>query len=105
MFEKDGILFHRSRIIDGHHYTQAAGMGQVENLSAQGINCYSPVIDRFSLLAYAMADWIHCKVAIHSGFESTDKKSLDYVFILQGFHSSSSSVPPVSFAPNSGQNK
>ena len=31
-----------------------------------------------------MANWIHCKVAIHSGFESTYRKSLDYVFILQG---------------------
>ena len=56
MFEKGGILFHRSRIIDGHRYTQAAGMGQTGDLSAQGINCYAPVIDRYSPLAYALAD-------------------------------------------------
>ena len=55
-FGKDGILFHLSRIIDGHIYTQAAGMDQTGDLSAQSISCYAPVIDRCSPLTYASAD-------------------------------------------------
>ena len=55
-FGKVGISFHLSRIIDGHKYTQAAGMDQTGDLSAQSISCYAPVIDRCSTLTYASAD-------------------------------------------------
>ena len=62
----------------------SANMKNIESVTAQNINLFTPVVDRWSPLAYSLADWIHKDIAIHSGHESTFRKSLNYCFILQG---------------------
>ena len=84
MVKRDGILFHRGRILDGHRYTQAAGFKDIGGLIAQGLNVFTPVIERWSPLAYSIASWIHRDVGHHSGFETSYRHSLDFCFILQG---------------------
>ena len=62
MFRLGGILFHKSRIADGRRYMMSAGMKNVESVAAQNINLFTLVVDRWSPLAYSLADWIHTDV-------------------------------------------
>ena len=84
MVKRDGILFHRGRILDGHRYTQSANFKAISGIIAQGLNFFSPVVDRWSPLAYSIGSWIHREVGNHSGFKTTYRHSLDFCFILQG---------------------
>ena len=58
MFRLGGILFHKSRIADGRRYMMSAKMKNIESLAAQKINLFTTVVDRWSPLAYSLADWI-----------------------------------------------
>ena len=84
MVEKQGILYNRSRLMDGQRFAQTAGFGDISGLLATGIHVFSPVIDRWSPLAYSIANWIHTDIAKHAGFETCLRHSHNHVFILQG---------------------
>ena len=84
MFRLGGILFHKSRIADGRRYMMSASMKNIESVAAQNIKLFTPMVDRWSPLAYSLADWIHKDINIHSGHESTFRKSLNFCFIRQG---------------------
>ena len=86
MVKRDGILFHRGRILDGHRYVQSADFKDINGLIAQGLNIFTPVVERWSPLAYSIGNWIHRDVGNHSGFETTYRHSLDYCFIMQGLN-------------------
>ena len=47
MYRQGGILYHRSRIHDGQRWSEATHRG-LHELSAQGLNLYLPVVDRWS---------------------------------------------------------
>ena len=84
MVEKHGILYNHSRIMDGQRFAQTAGFTDLSGLLASGIHVFSPVIDRWSPLAYSIAKWIHTHVAKHAGFETCFRHSHNHAFILQG---------------------
>ena len=67
MFRLGGILFHKSRIVDGRRYMKCANRKTIESVAAQNINLFTPVVDRWSPLAYSLADWIHTDVSNHQG--------------------------------------
>ena len=68
--EKNGILYHKSRILEGQRFGQAGGLEGADILQSYGINVLTPVIDRYSPLAYSIGDHIHTDVAKHAGYES-----------------------------------
>ena len=80
---KDGILFSRTRIIDGMNFEQTEGL-EVNALSNLGIKAFTPVLDRFSPLAYCIARHVHWNLATHRGVETCHRTSLEHVTILQG---------------------
>ena len=87
--EKDGILFNKSRILDGQRLQVAAGLEDLEFLSNFGPNTFGfnlvcPVLDKSSPLAIAIAKYIHDQVYKHRGFESSFRFSLDFCFIIEG---------------------
>ena len=54
-------------------------------LRSQGINVLTPVIERWSPLAYSIGDFIHTEVAKHKGFETCFRTSHSFVHILKGY--------------------
>ena len=87
--EKDGILYSKSRILDGQRLQVAAGLENMEFLSSfkpyrKGFNLVCPVIDRFSPLSQSIAEYVHSQVSGHRGYESCYRASLDFVFIIMG---------------------
>ena len=87
--ENDGILFSRSRILDGQRLQIAPGFEDLEFLKSfkpfqNGFNLVCPVLDRFSAVSFSIAQYIHQKVFPHRGFESSYRFSLDFVNIIEG---------------------
>ena len=80
---KDGILLSKGRIIDGMNFLQSSDLENL-NLGSLGIKSMIPIIDRFSPLAYSIAQHIHWTVANHKGMETCQRISLEHVNILQG---------------------
>ena len=80
---KDGILLSRGRLIQGMNFLETAELNSF-NLGSVCIKTQIPVIDRFSPLAYSIAQYIHYNVAKHKGMESCHRISLHHVNILQG---------------------
>ena len=80
---KDGILLSRGRIIEGMNFIETADFDML-NLGSLGVKTMIPVIDRYSPLAYSLAQHIHWKVAGHRGVETCLRYSLQHVHILQG---------------------
>ena len=83
MVLQDGVLLSKSRIIDGMNFLQTADLDTM-NLSDLGIKTKIPVIDRFSPLAYSIAQYIHWEVIRHKGMETCLRASLEHVHILKG---------------------
>ena len=83
--KKDGILYHKSRILDGQRFLKAGGFEGMDILRSQGINVLTPVIDRWSPLAYAIGAFIHTDIAKHKGYESCFRVSHSFVHILKGY--------------------
>ena len=87
--EKNGILYSKSRILDGQRVQVAAGLEGMEFLSSfkpfrTGFSLVCPVIDRYSPLSFSIAQYIHSEVSNHRGYESSYRASLDFVFIIMG---------------------
>ena len=89
--EKDGILFSKSRIMDGQRFQVASGLEDLEFMESLysprfGLSFMNPVLDRYSPVAYAIARHIHQKVIPHRGYEMCYRASLDHVYIIQGLN-------------------
>ena len=82
--EKNGILFCRSRIIDGQRFLKTGGFDEESIGNEIGLNLLTPLIDRHSAIALSIAQYIHHEVAEHSGFETCYRTSLTYCHIIQG---------------------
>ena len=82
--KKDGILFHKTRILEGQRFVQAGELKGVEILRSQGINVLTPLVDRWSPLAYAVGYHIHNEVIKHGGFETCFRASHGFIHILKG---------------------
>ena len=80
-----GILFSKSRALDGQRFTCTGGLDDASLLKDHSINIHCPVIDRWSPLAYAIGDHIHTNIAKHAGFETCYRHSHSYVHIIQGY--------------------
>ena len=80
---KDGVLLSRGRIIDGMNFIETADLDTL-NLDNLNIKTRIPVIDRFSPLAYSLAQHFHWTIAKHRGMETCLRMSLEHVHILQG---------------------
>ena len=80
---KDGVLLSRGRLIDGMNFQETADLDTL-NLGSIGVKTLTPVIDRFSPLAYSIALHIHWTVAKHKGMETCLRMSLEHVRIMQG---------------------
>ena len=83
MTKQAGILYHKSRIINGQRWTTSTGK-DINELLAQGLNLFLPVVDRWSPIAYSIGLWIHREVSNHSGFETTYRHSLNFCFVTHG---------------------
>ena len=82
--EKCGILFARSRILDGQRLVQAAEFSGDSVGREIGLNLHTPVIDRHSMIALSIVIYIHHEVSVHAGYESCYRQSLEYCHIIQG---------------------
>ena len=82
--ERSGILFSRSRILDGQRFQVAGGLEEQDILTDFNIKLLTPLLDRYSPLSYSIGDHIHNEVAKHGGYETCYRESLNHVFIIQG---------------------
>ena len=82
MIESDGILLSKSRMVAGLDFVYT---GELEiNLGSLGIKVHAPVLDRYSPLAFSIAQHIHWDIAPHRGVETQHRVSLEHVHIIQG---------------------
>ena len=82
MLEMDDMLVSKNRMVDGLDYLYTGELKT--DLGSLGIKLHAPVLDRFSPLAYSVADHVHWKLAPHKGMETHNRVSLEHVHILQG---------------------
>ena len=82
--EQGGILYSKNRLLEAAEFKKVTGMEMV-NLDPLGVNVQTPILDRYSPVAYAMADYIHWDVSKHAGMETCNRLCLERVHILQGF--------------------
>ena len=80
---KDGVLLSKGRLLDGMNFLETADLDTL-NLGNLGVRTMIPVIDRYSPLAYSLAQHFHWTVAVHKGFETCLRVSLEHVHIIQG---------------------
>ena len=83
--KKDGLLYHKSRILEGQRFLQTGGFEELDVLKSQGINIWCPVIDRWSPLAYSIGEHIHTVVQKHGGMETCYRASHSFVHIIKGY--------------------
>ena len=83
-FDKQGILMCKSRVLEGQRLTEAGGLENMEIIKDLNLNFFTPVVDRYSPLAYSLADYVHRVPANHAGYESSYRVSLNHCYILQG---------------------
>ena len=87
--EKDGIIYSKSRILDGQRIRVAPGCEDLEFLKLfkpfqSGFNLVCPVLDRFSPVSFAITFYVHNQLYQHRGYESSYRFSLDFVHIMEG---------------------
>ena len=80
--EKNGILFCRSRILDGQRFISTGGFKQ-DSLGME-LQVRTPMLDRYSPIAYSIASYVHNHVGKHAGYETCYRLSLGYCHIIQG---------------------
>ena len=80
---KDGVLLSKGRIIDGMNFLETADLDTLL-LGSLCLKTMIPVIDRYSPLAYSIAQHFHWTVTSHKGMETCLRYSLGYVNILKG---------------------
>ena len=81
MFEKEGILLSKNRMLDCLDYIYTGELNV--DLGSLGIKANTPVLDRYSPLAYSVAQHVHWKLAPHRGMETHHRVALEHVFIMQ----------------------
>ena len=82
--ERDGVLFSKSRILEGQRLQLAGGLEDLKIIPEAQLNMMTPVLDRHSPLSYNIADYIHRVAANHAGYENCLRESLNHCFIIQG---------------------
>ena len=81
--EREGVLYAKSRILDGQTIRALGGLEEVVNLETiTGIKFSVPLVDKHSPLAVSIATHLHYNVVKHKGTETTYRMSLQYVKIL-----------------------
>ena len=80
---KDGILFSKGRIVDGMSFAQLGDL-KLSGLDNLGLKAYTPVIDRYSPLAYCIGSYVHWCLGKHKGVETCNRICLENVTIMQG---------------------
>ena len=82
--EEDGILFCKTRILEGHTIKIVGGLKFDSDISdLLNVNFKVPLIDEHSPLAYPIALHLH-DLFNHKGYETTYRLSLNYVKIIGG---------------------
>ena len=81
--EKDGILFSRSRIMDGQRFVMTGGFDKDSLGLEVSLNLMTPVLDRYSPISYSIATFVHQEVGQHAGYETCFRLSLGYCHIIQ----------------------
>ena len=81
--ESNNILYCKNRLLESMEFKVVSGMEMVD-LDPLCINVRTPIIDRFSPLAYSFAQYIHYEVSNHAGLETCNRLSLERVYIVQG---------------------
>ena len=81
--EKDGILFSRSRIMDGQRFVMTGGFDKDSLGLEVSLNLMTPVLDRFSPISYSVASFVHQEIGQHAGYETCFRLSLGYCHIIQ----------------------
>ena len=80
--EVDGVLLSSGRIISEMEFLES---GEIDvDLGALGIRTRVPILDRYSPLAYSIAQYIHWDLAMHRGAETCSRISMEHVSIMQG---------------------
>ena len=82
--EIGGIIFSKNRLLEALEFKKVTGMEMV-NLDPLGVNVQAPILDRYSPVAYSLAQHIHWDVSKHAGLETCNRLCLERVHILQGF--------------------
>ena len=82
--ESQGILYSKSRVMDGQRFTLSGDMKDSRILADQGIIIHTPLVERFSPLAYSIGHYVHENLARHSGYETCNRTSLGFCLILKG---------------------
>ena len=82
--EKEGVLFSRSRILEGQRFILAGDLKNSNILMEANLNFFTPVVDRFSPLAYSIAMYVHYELMKHAGEETCYRCSLGHCHIIQG---------------------
>ena len=81
--EKEGVLLSSGRLLEEMNFRETSELPEL-NLGSLGVKINLPVIERFSPLAYSLADHIHWDLARRKGTESCNRISLENVSIVQG---------------------
>ena len=82
--EINGILFNRSRILDGQRFVVTAGFNADSLGLETQLNLLSPVLDRHSPIALSIALYVHENLSMHAGYETCYRMSLGFCHIIQG---------------------
>lgn len=80
--EQEGVLLSKGRLLDEMNFKNT---GELSNLTlgSLGVKTRLPLIERFSPLAYSIAEHIHWNIAKHRGVETCTRMSGENVSILQ----------------------
>ena len=81
--EVEGVLLSKGRILDQMNFESTADLPNLD-LGALNVKVHLPVIDRYSPLAYSVAEHVHWNMAKHKGIETCNRISLQNVSIVQG---------------------
>ena len=80
--EKEGVLLSKGRILDGMNYRETGELVNLD-LGDLGIKTHLPLLERFSPMAYSVADHVHWDLAKHRGVETCARLSMENVSIMQ----------------------
>ena len=80
--ETEGVLLSKGRLLDCMNYRDTGELSGII-LDDLGVKSNLPVIERYSPLAYSIADHLHWNVAVHRGVETCTRVSKENVFIIQ----------------------
>ena len=81
--ERNGILFCRSRIMDGQRFIITGGFNANGLGSEVQLDMMTPMLDRYSPIAYSIATFVHNQVGKHAGYETCYRLSLGFCHIIQ----------------------